>query len=272
MYEDLKKRITKKMGEDRQVLSTKEEKYIASWKDSCKMKDDIIMEAVTRAINIKGQKVSFAYIDAIIKSWAEKGVKSYSDILAIDEAYRKKKEKKADSKKNIVNEDNVEQSIKPKNNKIRIKLLSDTAKVPTYGTSGAAGADLYADIKEPIFVDFGHIEKISTGIAIEIPDGYVGLLFARSGLATKHGLAPANKTGVIDQDYRGPVIAAIQGCEPYDKEKESWQEYIERHTIYPGDRIGQLVIVPYFSADFEAVNSLEDTDRGEGGFGSTGTN
>jgi dUTP pyrophosphatase len=155
---------------------------------------------------------------------------------------------------------------------IKIKRLTETAIIPTYGSNFAAGADLYADIKEPIFIDFGHIEKISTGIAIEIPDGYVGLLYARSGLATKHGLAPANKVGVIDSDYRGPVISAIQGCEPYDKEKESWQEYIERHTIHPGDRIAQIVITPYYQAVFEETDNLDSTERGSGGFGSTGTN
>lgn len=147
---------------------------------------------------------------------------------------------------------------------MNIKLLSDTAIIPTRGSEEAAGWDLYADIESPVVVppspddDDIVARKISTGIAIELPENTFGAIFARSGLATKQGIRPANCVGVIDSDYRGPVIVAVRN------------DTKEPQTINPGDRIAQLVVIPYLSVDINVVNELTDTSRGEGGFGSTG--
>ena len=143
---------------------------------------------------------------------------------------------------------------------MRIKLLNDYAKVPTRGSDYAAGYDLYAAIKEPIYIYPKCTTMIDTGIAVEIPEGYFGAIFARSGLASKFGLRPANCVGVIDSDYRGPVKVALHndGAIPY--------------LVPQGERIAQLVIIPFQAVDFEVVEELEDTERGEGGFGSTGKN
>ena len=139
---------------------------------------------------------------------------------------------------------------------MNIKLLSDKAKVPTRGSEYAAGWDLYAasDATIPPHTT----AKISTDIAIEIPAGYFGAVFARSGLATKQGLRPANCVGVIDPDYRGPVIVALHNDSDQVKE------------IFSGDRIAQLVFIPYSSWDWEVVDELSDTERGDGGFGHSG--
>ena len=144
--------------------------------------------------------------------------------------------------------------------KVRIKKLSENAVVPTYGTDFAAGADLYACIEEPVSIGCGETKMIGTGIAMEIPTGYVGLVFARSGLACKKGLAPANKVGVIDSDYRGEIKVALHNHNGAG----------DALTVDNGERIAQIAIVPYLKADFEVVENLEDTERGEGGFGSTG--
>ena len=142
---------------------------------------------------------------------------------------------------------------------MRIKFLNDRAQMPTNGSKYAAGYDLYAANENPVIVYPGTCEKIGTGLAMEIPVGFFGAIFARSGLATKQGLRPANCVGVIDSDYRGEVIVAI-----HNDSNESRQ-------IAPGERIAQLVLLPYGIVDcFEVVDELEDTDRGEGGFGSTG--
>lgn len=143
--------------------------------------------------------------------------------------------------------------------KINVNLMNELAKVPTYGSDGAAGCDLYACISESISVLPGETVKIPTGISLEIPDGYVGLVFPRSGLSTKKGLAPANKVGVIDADYRGEIIVVI-----YNQSK------VEQ-IIEPNERIAQLAIVPYIKAEFNEVDELSETTRGTGGFGSTGT-
>lgn len=141
---------------------------------------------------------------------------------------------------------------------VRIKKLRENAVVPSYGSDFSAGADLYAALDEPITINPGETKFIPTGLAFEIPEGYVGLVYARSGLASKKGLAPANKVGVIDSDYRGEVLNAIHnhGTEP--------------QTIEPGDRTTQMVIAPYITANYILSDSLDDTERGEGGFGSTG--
>ena len=142
---------------------------------------------------------------------------------------------------------------------MKIKKLNDNAVVPTYGSQFAAGADLYACEGGEVTIEPAETKLIHTGIAMEIPEGMVGLIYARSGLASKRGLAPANKVGVIDSDYRGEIMVALHN-----------------HTNAPqsiadGERIAQIVFAPYYTADFELADELDDTARGAGGFGSTGT-
>ncbi len=141
---------------------------------------------------------------------------------------------------------------------IRIKKLDPRAKVPTYGSLCAAGADLYAILDEPATLAPHETKCISTGVSFEIPAGLVGLVFARSGLSCKHDLAPANKVGVIDADYRGEVMVFLHnhGSQP--------------RTIQNGDRIAQMVFMPYIQAEFIEADELSDTIRGTGGFGHTG--
>lgn len=144
--------------------------------------------------------------------------------------------------------------------KIKIKKLSENAKLPRYGSEFAAGADLYACEQTPICIASGETKFIHTGIALELPEGYAGLVYARSGLACKQDLAPANKVGVVDCDYRGEVMVALHN---HGKEVR---------TVSGGDRIAQLVVAPVIHADFEEAGTLSDTVRGVGGFGSTGKN
>lgn len=139
-----------------------------------------------------------------------------------------------------------------------IKILNDLAKVPTYGSDEAAGADLYAATSYDIEIRPHETVKIGTGIAIAVPRGYYGGIYARSGLATKQGLRPANCVGVIDSDYRGEVIVALHN----DTDEPQW--------VPAGSRIAQLLIQPVMRTDFNVVDELEDTERGIGGFGSTG--
>lgn len=141
---------------------------------------------------------------------------------------------------------------------IRFKKLNDKAVMPHYGTEFAAGADLYACLNEDLQVLPGETVFVPTGIAMEIPTGLVGLVYARSGLACKSGLAPANKVGVIDSDYRGEVMVALHNHSNEEK------------VVEKGERVAQMVIAPYIFGEYEEVDSLEDTVRGEGGFGSTG--
>lgn len=141
---------------------------------------------------------------------------------------------------------------------IKIKLLTNTATVPTYGSKDAAGADLYADIQKPLTILPGETVFVKTGIALAIPKGLVGLIFARSGLSCKRGLAPANKVGVIDSDYRGEIMVALHNhC---NKEE----------TIDVNERIAQIAFIPFIKGNFALCDDLDDTDRGNGGFGSTG--
>jgi len=142
---------------------------------------------------------------------------------------------------------------------VNIKKLNENAILPTYGTEFSAGADLYALTDEPITINPFETAFIKTGLSIEIPVNYAGLIYARSGLSCKNGLAPANKVGVIDSDYRGEIMVAL-----YNHSNTS-------HSINNGDRIAQLVITPYITAVFNEVSELENTIRGEGGFGSTGS-
>ena len=142
---------------------------------------------------------------------------------------------------------------------VRIKKLKENAVVPTYGSEFAAGADLYAAVEESVTIAPSETKLIPTGIAMEIPVGYAGFIYARSGLASKKGLAPANKVGVVDADYRGEVMVALHN---HGKTEQ---------TIEAGERIAQMVIAPFITANFIVSDSLEDTVRGAGGFGSTGS-
>lgn len=143
--------------------------------------------------------------------------------------------------------------------KLLVKKLSPNAVMPKYASSSAAGADIYACIDEGVAIAPGETALIPTGIALRIPDGYAGFVFARSGLATKNGIAPANKVGVIDSDYRGELMISLYN--------QSAAEY----TVMPGERIAQLVIMPVVTALFEEAGELDVTERGNGGFGSTGS-
>ncbi len=141
---------------------------------------------------------------------------------------------------------------------IKFKKLNANAHIPTRGSACAAGYDLYACIDEPAIINPHETVKIGTGLSIAVPEGYFGAIFARSGLALKEGLRPANCVGVADSDYRGEYIVAIHndGTEP--------------KTVNPGERIAQLVIMPFLPAEFIETEELNETERGAGGFGSTG--
>ena len=142
--------------------------------------------------------------------------------------------------------------------KIKVKKLRENAQLPTYGTEFSAGADLYACLAEDVTILPGETKKIPTGLAMEIPVGCAGLIYARSSLGTKRGLAPANKVGVVDSDYRGEFMIFLHnhGAEP--------------QTIQHGDRVAQLLVTPVFTPGFVEADQLSDTVRGTGGFGSTG--
>jgi dUTP pyrophosphatase len=144
---------------------------------------------------------------------------------------------------------------------VNFTKLTPWAKAPVQGSVEAAGWDLHADAEnhERIVIAPGEVKKISTGIAVALPQGTFGALYARSGLATKKGLAPANKVGVIDSDYRGPLIVALKN------------ESDEIQFIEHGERIAQLVVQPYIAVVFNEVENIGTTARGDGGFGSTGT-
>ena len=141
---------------------------------------------------------------------------------------------------------------------VRFQKLDDRAVAPVYGSAAAAGADLYAVTDTPITIAAGETVLVHTGLAVEIPEGFVGLVCARSGLATKQGLAPANKVGVIDADYRGELMVALHNHSQVARK------------VTQGQRIAQLLIMPVVQGEFTEVSSLSSTRRGEGGFGSTG--
>lgn len=143
-------------------------------------------------------------------------------------------------------------------NKIHVKKLRETAILPTYGSNGAAGADLYACLDASVTIEPGASAFIPTGLSMEIPCGYAGLIYARSGLACKRGLAPANKVGVVDSDYRGEFMVVL-----YNHGQTA-------QTICHGERIAQLLITPVLTPAYQEVSELTDTQRAEGGFGSTG--
>lgn len=141
---------------------------------------------------------------------------------------------------------------------IRVKLVRSGAKLPTYGTAEAAGADLYACVPETVTIAPGETAFIPTGIALEVPTGCAGLIYARSGLACKQGLAPANKVGVVDSDYRGEITVAL------------YNHSSEVRTVSSGDRVAQFIITPVLTPQYGWAEELSDTERAEGGFGSTG--
>ena len=143
--------------------------------------------------------------------------------------------------------------------KVSFRRVSALARIPTRGSEKAAGYDLYAALEEPVRIAPHETVKIDTGLQFEIPDGYFAAIYARSGIAAKEGLRPANCTGVCDSDYRGNYIVALHN----DSEKT--------RTVEPGERIAQMVVTPYLSVSFEEVDELSGTERGAGGFGSTGT-
>ena len=142
---------------------------------------------------------------------------------------------------------------------VRVKKLRENAKLPVYGTAYSAGADLCACLDAPVTLMPGETRLIPIGISMEIPEGYAGLVFPRSGLASKRDLAPANKVGVIDSDYRGEFFVPLHnhGAQP--------------QTVAHGERIAQMILMPYLTAQFVETQTLSDTERGAGGFGSTGT-
>lgn len=141
---------------------------------------------------------------------------------------------------------------------VKVKKLNEKAILPIYSSKSAAGADLCALLDETVTVAPGETVFVKTGLALEIPEGYVGLIYARSGLACKRGVAPANKVGVIDSDYRGEITVALLNHGDTSQE------------IEPAERIAQLVITPYLTAEFNLVDEINQTERASGGFGSTG--
>ena len=142
---------------------------------------------------------------------------------------------------------------------VKIVKLQQNAHIPTYGSADAAGADLYACIDEAVTIQPSQTVLIPTGLSMEIEQGFAGFIYARSGLATKRGLAPANKVGVIDSDYRGQVMVSLHNHTE------------QPQTVEPGERVAQMVFAPVYQAQFCEVDALQETERGTGGFGSTGT-
>ena len=142
--------------------------------------------------------------------------------------------------------------------RINIKKLSATARLPERGSAYAAGYDLFADMQESVEIQPHTTYMVNTGVAVELPEGYWGGIFARSGLSAKEGLRPANCVGVVDADYRGPICVALHNDGDVAR------------TIMPGQKVAQMVVVPFLSVEFEEVEELSDTVRGTGGFGSTG--
>ena len=141
---------------------------------------------------------------------------------------------------------------------IRLKKLHRNAVIPTYGSLEAAGADIYACLDAAVTIPAGKTVFIPTGLAMEVPKGCAGLIYARSSMGSKRGRAPANKVGVIDSDYRGQIMVALHNHSQEDQ------------VVNPGERVAQLIITPVFTPGFREVDDLSETDRGSGGFGSTG--
>ncbi len=143
--------------------------------------------------------------------------------------------------------------------RVNFKKLNQNAVMPSYGSEFAAGADLYACTNgETVVIESGETKLIKTGLAMEIPEGYAGLIYARSGIANKRGLAPSNKVGVVDSDYRGEIMVSLHNHSN------------ETQSIADGERIAQMVITPFLKVEYNEVEEISETVRGEGGFGSTG--
>ena len=143
--------------------------------------------------------------------------------------------------------------------KVNFKKLNENAVAPTYGTEFSAGADLYACEGGEVTVEAGETKLIHTGLSLEIPEGYAGLIYARSGIATKRGVAPANKVGVIDSENRGEIKVSL------------YNHSGVAQTVADKERIAQLVITPFLKVEYTETDELSDTVRGAGGFGSTGS-
>jgi dUTP pyrophosphatase len=141
---------------------------------------------------------------------------------------------------------------------VRVKILRENAMIPTYGSEQAAGADLYACLETPVVIHPGETAFIPTGISLEVPAGCAGLIYARSGMACKRGLAPANKVGVVDSDYRGEILVAL------------YNHGNVAQTVENGERVAQFVITPVLTPAYVIADCLSDTARNQGGFGSTG--
>lgn len=141
---------------------------------------------------------------------------------------------------------------------IRVKKLTETAKLPVRGSADAAGFDLYADLQRPLYLHPGEVLSIGTGLSMEIPKGYFGAIYARSGLAFKKGLRPPNCVGVIDSDYRGEISVGLYNDSPIPQ------------LVSPGERVAQIIIQPHMTVEFTETDDLSETVRGGGGFGSTG--
>lgn len=141
---------------------------------------------------------------------------------------------------------------------VRVKILRENAMIPTYGSEQAAGADLYACLETPVVIHPGETAFIPTGISLEVPAGCAGLIYARSGMACKRGLAPANKVGVVDSDYRGEILVAL------------YNHGNVAQTVENGERVAQFVITPVLTPGYVVADCLSDTARNQGGFGSTG--
>ncbi|WP_130836913.1 dUTP diphosphatase [Lachnoclostridium sp. Marseille-P6806] len=142
--------------------------------------------------------------------------------------------------------------------KIKVKRTSETAVLPTHGSSAAAGYDLHADVAEPVRIGPGETKLIDTGLRFELPEGYFAGIFARSGLASREGLRPANCVGVCDSDYRGNYMVSLHN------------DSSEPRVITAGEKIAQMIVMAYLPLEFEETAALSETARGEGGFGSTG--
>lgn len=246
MYEELKKRILRKIDPDRSSLTVSEERFVAKWKEVFRLKDDIIIEAFTRALNSKGRDISFSYVDAILRKWADRGVKSYSDVLALDEEFRKKK--------------GFDKGVeKPKYTEtIKIKYHTDKIDKLKYIDGKSDWIDLRA--AEDVVLEEGDFYMIDLGISVKLPKGYEMLIAPRSSTYKNFGIIQTNSLGCVDETYSSnedhikmPVLAM-------------------RHTeIHINDRICQFRIIKHQpTIIFDEVDDLGDNVRG--GFGSTGIN
>ena len=230
MYDELKKRIIRKMGYDTTELNKSEERYVVTWKEKYKLKDDIIIEAFTRAINKKGKNITFAYIDAILKKWSDKGVKNYSDILALDEEYRKNK----------YGEKNV--SRKKSTETIKIKYHSNKIEKLRYVDGQTDWVDLRA--AEDVSLKKGETAFISLGISVKLPEGYEMIIAPRASTYKNFGIIQINSIGIISEKDYGDILKM-----PVKAERDT--------EIHINNRICQFRIIRHQPAlIFEEVENL----------------